>query len=113
MINHDTYKELFGDLPLKPTYLGLGSYSGHAINVLGVYGVNVRIGEEEQTLRIYVVQASGPPLLGRNWLRNIKLIMEASQINQVSSTSNSNLTFLLSDLRSKQLPTIRNSENKK
>ena len=33
VINHDTYKELFGDLPLKPTNLGFGSYSGHAINV--------------------------------------------------------------------------------
>ena len=101
VINHDTYKELFGDLPLKPTNLGLGSYSGHAINVLGVRDVSVRIGEEEQTLPIYVVQGNGPPLLGRNWLRNIKLpwktIMEANQINQVSSTSNSNLTSLLSE----------------
>ena len=60
-------------ITLRPYNYTLGSYSGHAIEVKGCCDVTVKVGNVEEVVTLVVVGGTGPPLLGRSWLRKIKL----------------------------------------
>lgn len=55
------------------TSLKLKTYTGEEIKVLGVAEVNVRCQKQQKTLPLYVVSGTGPSLLGRSWLEQLKL----------------------------------------
>ena len=63
---------------VKPTKLEqvscqLTSYTGHAIPVKGRKNVKVKYKNQEMSLPALVVSGSRPPLMGRNWLKAIRL----------------------------------------
>ena len=66
---------------LNHTSTGLRTYTGEPLRVLGVAVVNVVYKEQQARLQLLVVKEQGPCLLGRNWLRVIKL--DWSQIHMV------------------------------
>ena len=51
----------------------LKTYTGQSINVIGQITVTASYHQQEKELKLYVVKGHGPSLLGRDWLREIKL----------------------------------------
>jgi len=58
---------------LKVSEVVLRTYSGDVLKVLGEVEVEVEYGNQLETLPLVVVDGDGPNLLGRTWLRKIKL----------------------------------------
>lgn len=58
---------------LKESDCNLTSYSGHKINIVGKTDVNVKYEEQCYDLPVYVVKDDKPSLLGRSWLKSLKL----------------------------------------
>ena len=59
--------------PLQHSDLKLKSYSGETIPVLGCVPVVVRHRQQECELFVHVVDGEGPDLMGRDWLRDLKV----------------------------------------
>lgn len=73
IINKLTYDKYFNAKPLKESSIKVRTYSGEKIIPLGVIKVKVALNGQSAHLELYVVKQGGPPLFGRDWLRNIKL----------------------------------------
>ena len=58
---------------LNETPLKLKTYSGEVIKPLGYITCSVRLGDQSETLNLYILEQGGRPLLGREWLRRLKL----------------------------------------
>jgi hypothetical protein len=63
-------------------------YLGEALKVLGKLHVKVEYGTQHATLPLYVVAGDGPSLLGRQWLKTIRLDWKAIGLHMISSQSN-------------------------
>ena len=59
--------------PLQHSDLKLKSYSGETIPVLGQVPVVVKHRQQECELFVHVVDGEGPDLMGRDWLRDLKV----------------------------------------
>lgn len=73
LVSEVFYKENLRHLPLKETKLKLRTYTGGHVQVLGVADVTVNHNHQEKTLPLYVVSGNRPALLGRKWLKKLKL----------------------------------------
>lgn len=73
IISERKYNESLRGLPLEPSTLRLRSYTGDAIPVLGEAQVPVTYEDQTLTLPLVVVHGDRPALLGRNWLRHIRI----------------------------------------
>ena len=74
IISESTYQSMFSAQPLQPCTLPLKTYTGERMSVLGKLPVRVQYEDQppvEQTL--IVVTGDGPPLLGRSWLKSMRL----------------------------------------
>ncbi len=58
--------------PLKETTVCLKTYTVEHIIILGVWNVNVESKGQKLVLPLYVVEGSGPSLMGRNWIKELK-----------------------------------------
>lgn len=73
-INEDMYRCLFPYKKLITDYLYLRSYSGSRIESLGYIEVDARLGDvKSEALRLYVIRGGARPLLGREWMRALKV----------------------------------------
>ena len=77
------YLKLYKHLDLQPTEVLLRSYTGERIKPKGKLRVPVKYKNQRSTLDLYVVSTRGPALLGRDWLRQIKLDWPAIKAVQV------------------------------
>ena len=97
---HSVYLEKFADTPLTPPKVVLRTYTGEALEVSGEMQCNVVYKDKHYSLPVVVVDYSAKPtLLGKNWLRQIKLAW-----GEILSVSNENLVSAegqLSNLLSK------------
>ncbi|XP_026742884.1 uncharacterized protein K02A2.6-like [Trichoplusia ni] len=77
-INEDLYYREFSNKVIKTDNLVLRSYAGSRIESLGYIEVQVRLRNVEvKSLPLYIIRNGAGPLLGRDWLRALKI----SQIN--------------------------------
>ena len=67
------YDQEFNQWPLRDTKIKLKGYSGVEIPVYGEVYLPVTYDQQEMILPLIVVDGDGPPLLGRNWLKHLKL----------------------------------------
>ena len=63
----------------------LKTYTNEKLSVLGQLDVTVRYGNKVQKLIITVVDGDGPSLLGRDWLKQLRL--NWTQISTVQNSS--------------------------
>ncbi|XP_062550294.1 uncharacterized protein K02A2.6-like [Armigeres subalbatus] len=70
--NADRIKYL-KDLPLKQTDIQLRSYCGNKIGVFGVIETEVVVKGQSNQMRLFVVDAKRHPLLGREWMRALRI----------------------------------------
>ena len=73
IIAEKTLKSLLPRATLKPTDVSLTTYTHERMTVLGELLVVVKYNQQVETLPLIVVAGEGPSLLGRNWLRRIRL----------------------------------------
>ena len=68
-----TYQSLFAPRSLKASNVILKTYSGEVIKVLGSMDVEVVHNGKTLNLSLFVVDGTGPSLVGRDWLKSIQL----------------------------------------
>ena len=100
IMNETQFNQLCTNKVLEPARMKLTAYSGDKITVLGKVDVKVRIGEQCEMLPLIVVEGTGTPLLGRQWLLSIKLpwkqiLTDASYA--VNNVKDCDVEMLLSD----------------
>ncbi|XP_047741571.1 uncharacterized protein LOC125179544 [Hyalella azteca] len=72
IISSKKYNKLFKE-PLKPAQCLLSTYSNSVLEVLGKVAMDVVHAGKRLKLNIFVVRGDGPTLLGRDWLKQLKL----------------------------------------
>ncbi|XP_053372930.1 uncharacterized protein K02A2.6-like [Mercenaria mercenaria] len=84
LINEQTYRAQLGGNNLRPTNIKLKSYSGQSIDTLG----EITVSSEGKLLTAVVVKGNRPNLLGRDWLKQIKLDWKTifASVNKVDSS---------------------------
>ena len=86
LISEVTYKRLWKNPPkLKPTATRLRTYSGQQLVVLGTLVVNVEYEIKQVVRSLIVVNGSGPSLLRRDWLADIRLDWKILSVHQSST----------------------------
>ena len=64
---------MFSSHQLQPTDVKLRTYTGEALSMYGQFTAPVSYNEQNFPLLVVVAGANGPSLLGRNWLRTLRL----------------------------------------
>ena len=72
IISFCTWRSHFPDLPLQSSAIQLKTYTNEKLSVFGQHDVTVRYGDQVQKL-IFTVDGDGPCLLGRDWLKKLRL----------------------------------------
>ena len=74
LMSHTMFKQLFPQVKLKPSSIVLNTVTGQPMNVVGKHSVTVTHNEVTHTdLCLFVVDSTGAPLLGRDWLSVMQL----------------------------------------
>ena len=73
LISTTTRAKYFPMSTLEKTSSILTTYTGNQIPVVGLMKVQVRYGEQNAELSLYVVKGQGASLMGRDWIRKIRL----------------------------------------
>ena len=84
LISQRTYQEYLSQIPLEKSDILLKTYTGEQVPVLGKIKVKVSYLQQPQELWLEVVTGKGPNLMGRNWLKKMKLNL--AEINNVSTS---------------------------
>ena len=94
--------------PVPPTLQNCNSnlttYSGEKISVLGKIAVHVSYKDQQEDLSLLVFEGSGPPLLGRDWLKCLKLDWNEVILSIRHSQENSKVSSVLDKYASIFLP---------
>ena len=86
-------QELFPYLKPQNTRVRLRTYTAEQITVLGTISVQVKFKNQTRTLSLFVVNTDGPTLLGRDWMRQLKL--DWSMVNHVLMEKKGRLEALM------------------
>ena len=86
LISEATYNQQLNGKPLQESAVRLKTYTQERVQVLGEVSVQVSYGTQRGTYLLYVVKGTGVNLLGRDWLRHIRLDWKAiaQTVNSVS-----------------------------
>lgn len=106
IISVDDKEKYFRTKELQSTDTKLVSYCGTTINVLGFFYVCVHTAIESRDMKLYVVKSNRKPLLGREWLHELKL-----DWNSIFNASEN--AKIVSSIRQQQLSTVRSFEQLK
>ena len=80
IISSITKQKMFPAEELLNTSTILTTYTGEQMAVVGRMKMEVRCGEKGSSLFLYVVEGDGPSLLGRDWLRVLRLDWKSIQV---------------------------------
>ena len=80
---------------LKFSEAKLCTYTGEKVVVKGALDVEVKHRNQEAQLALTVVEGNGPTLLGRDWLRHLRL--DWATLNHISELESSEFKKLLND----------------
>ena len=92
VMTYDTYSNTWNGKqapPIKPTTANLRTYTGEAIKVVGAIDVDVEYEGQQAKLNLVIVDGTGPSLLGRDWLHQIRL--DWAQFHKVEAEKNTQL----------------------
>ena len=89
LMSQSTFQGLWPGRELQPSQVRLRAYTKEPIPVVGCCNVNIEYNGQSAQLPLLVVGGSGPTLLGRDWLSQIRL--DWHQIHHVHSASLQNL----------------------
>lgn len=84
------YDDNFSNIPIQNRVLTFRSYTGDVIETLGYIVVHVKCGTEAAHLKLYVIDNGGPPLLGRLWIKHLKLSIFKSDNGTIHNVDEGN-----------------------
>ena len=73
LVSEETHQWMWPDKPLQPATTVLRTYSGEHLSVCGCRKVDVVYSQQHWVLPLLVIKGKGPRLLGRDWLKQIRL----------------------------------------
>lgn len=73
VISETTRQAVFSNQTLYPSKLVLKTYTDECMKVKGTLNMRVKYGNQKQKLVLAVVDGNDPSLLGRNWLKYLRL----------------------------------------
>jgi hypothetical protein len=82
IISKQTFEKFFKGRPLDEHQAKLRTYTGEPVPVLGSLTVKVQYHDQSACLPLFVVDGVGPNLLGRSWLKQLKL--DWSEVHHVT-----------------------------
>ncbi len=85
MISEKLYKRRFRKEKLMPTNCVLRTYSKQSLRLKGSISVRLKCNGNTCTLKLLVVKGNGPVLLGRDWIKRLKL--DWSFVSRVATES--------------------------
>ena len=68
IMSHSSFKQYLPQVKLVNTEVALQTYTAEPMQVLGEATVQVKYSDYCRTLKVYVVNGTGPNLMGLNWL---------------------------------------------
>ena len=95
-----TYQDMFSEVPLKDTKVTLKTYTGAIIEPQGVHVIEVTVsyqGVNYPDLQLFVVKHDASPILGRSWLKDIRL--DWPSIKSIGVNKNQKLQDILDSHR--------------
>ena len=109
LISEETYCKHFLSKSLQKTSVRLKTYTDDQVHVLGQITVDVSYGTQKGMYTLFVVKGSGTNLLGRDWMRHIRLDWKsiASTVNNVSSPCYQPLLDKYSEVFKDELGTLK------
>ena len=93
VVSESFYKQYLAHMQLNPTAKKMRSYSGDTLQVLSELDVNTTYKKQQARFPLVVIAGNHPALLGRNWLRKLKL--DWSAIFSIQVTTDSDLDKIL------------------
>ena len=112
LISEEMYNEHCQNTPLQKSSLTLRSYTGQPLQVLGQLTVDVSYHSQQGSYTLYVVKGSRPNLLGRDWLKHIRLEWKgiAMSVNRINSLSYQSLLDQYYEVFSNELGTLLSTQ---
>ena len=112
-ISEAAYHKYFASHPLQESSVQLKTYTEERVLVLGEIAVQVSYGTQQGTYTLYVVKGSGVNLLGRDWLKHIRLDWKtvAQTVNSVGACYQ-RLLEKYSDVFNGELGTLKSTKAK-
>ena len=109
LISEETYNKHYQDKPLQKSSLKLKTYTGEPLQVVGQVTVTVSYHNQQGSYTLYVVKGAGPSLLGRDWLKHIRLDWKAiaTTVNHINSPSYQTLLDQYSEVFRDELGTLK------
>ncbi|XP_041987296.1 uncharacterized protein K02A2.6-like [Aricia agestis] len=90
VISKKYYDKYFSNIPIQNKLLSLKSYTGDIIETIGYIVVNVICGKHRARLNLFVIDNGGPPLMGRVWIKHLKLaVVECYNLTDDDSVASS------------------------
>ena len=93
IINETTYRQLPDKPEMEKTQSKLSTYTGEEIPVVGIAVFSVNYDGKPYQLQAMIVQGTGPNLLGRDWLKEIKI--KWNTVFKITNSCNSKLAEIL------------------
>ena len=102
IVSERTRKDIFPNLCLHKSRILLKTYTDERISVLGELHIHVQYGSQKARLVLLVVDGNGPSLLGRNWLRHVRLDWKSicTVSHDTSNTLNDPTLFNITQIES-------------
>ncbi|XP_034561964.1 uncharacterized protein K02A2.6 [Notolabrus celidotus] len=86
LVSHKIYVKFMKHLPLRPSDTVFRAYTGHKVKMKGMTDVLVECNGQTVRLPVYVTKGNYPAILGRVWLKKIRLDwQEIRKLSQESS----------------------------
>ena len=94
LISYKRLKRVLPRISINKTTVVLRTYTSEVIPVRGEVLVNVQYGNQNKKLTLYVTLNEGPCLMGRDWLRSIRLDWRTIGLTLVDTTQTQLATLL-------------------
>lgn len=75
-ISDKFYQQYLHSVPLNTSKLNLKTYAGEVLNVVGTLFVKVKYEDAEIKLQLFIIKNGGPPILGRDWIAQLKISVD-------------------------------------
>ena len=85
IMSHSSLKQYLPYVKLNSTEIGLQTYTAEPMKVLGETMIQVKYGDYKGTLKLYVVDGTGPNLMGYNWLQHVRLDWKSLGVETVKN----------------------------
>jgi len=101
IMNIDQFKKLQVKSPILQTNISFRSYTGDVFKPVGYVKLNVSCQENTSLQNLYLVDLKKDPILGREWIRNLNINLNAMNTDCVKQISTTDINNSIDTLKKK------------